>query len=165
NVLDRPEDEITTLVSAAQAVSPQNLERLFEQLCRIADDLGRSSHPRFSLEVGLASLAEKPPHVPLEQLVGQLDRLEGMLGGPSGPGPRGPQGGPSGPGGRGSRGPRRGPPAESHTRPEPLSGAPRAREPGRRSNSGGAPGGQAVGAKPEPPPVPQSESSAPPARA
>lgn len=158
SVLDRPEDEIATLVSAAQAVSPQNLERLFEQLCRIADDLGRSSHPRFSLEVGLASLAEKPPHVPMEQLVGQLDRLEGLLGGPSGPGPRGPQGGPSGPGGRGSKGPRRGPPAQTHSRPEPPTGAPRAREPGRRSNSGAAPGGQAVGAKPEPPPVPEAQA-------
>lgn len=158
SVVDRPEDEIRTLVTEAKSVSAESLERLFEQLCRIGEEVGRSSHPRFALEVGLASLAERPPHVPLDHLVGQLDRLEGLLGGPSGPGPRGPRGpsGPSGPSqGPNARGPVRRGPQEDLSRPEPPRPAPRAREPGSRSISGKAQGGAAVGAKPEPPPAPE----------
>ncbi|MCA9552230.1 MAG: DNA polymerase III subunit gamma/tau, partial [Myxococcales bacterium] len=75
-VLDRPADELQALVAESRRVSPETLERLFEQLCRVAEDVGRSAHPRFALEVGLASIAEKPPQVPLAHLVAQLDRVE-----------------------------------------------------------------------------------------
>lgn len=151
-VLDLPEDEIEALVAHAKAASPQMLERLFEQLCRLADEVGRSSHPRFALEVGLAALAEAPARVPVDHLVSQLDRLEGLLagGGPRGSGSRGPGGPGSGPGGPGSRS-HRGPESSPSSQPQPPRPPSRPRAPGTRSSSGGASDTSVVDAKPEPP--------------
>ncbi len=164
-VLDRPEDEIEALVALAKTVSPAMLERLFEQLCRLADEVGRSSHPRFALEVGLAALAEAPARVPLDHLVSQLDRLEGLLaGGPKSGGPRAPAGPGHSQGGPGSR-PRRGPESSPSTQPQPPRTPSRPREPGARSSSGGARDTSVVAAKPEPPgarPAPDLAPTKPP---
>ena len=79
-VLDRPDDEVRALVTRAKSIDTVDLERIFEHLARVADDVGRSEHARFTLEVGLAAVAEKPPAVPLDRLVAQLEALELQLG-------------------------------------------------------------------------------------
>lgn len=78
-VLDRPTDELTALVARARALDSKALERVFRELCAVVETVAKSAYPRFTLEVGLASLAEQPPHAPLADLVRQLDRLEGQL--------------------------------------------------------------------------------------
>ncbi|MBI2378619.1 MAG: DNA polymerase III subunit gamma/tau [Deltaproteobacteria bacterium] len=75
-MLDRPRDEIDDLVRRAKPLDPVDLERIFQELCRVVETVGESSFPRFSLEVGLASLAETPPRVALSSLVDKLERLE-----------------------------------------------------------------------------------------
>ncbi len=103
--LDRPADEVDRLVTQARQYGPATFERLFEQLCRVAEEVGKASYPRFALEVGLAGLAEAPAAVDLEAVLSQLSRVEGMLG-PSGSsgssGGRAPPGG-GGPSGRSPR--------------------------------------------------------------
>ncbi len=79
SALDRPDDEVKALVERAKKISAVELERLFESLCRVAEDVARAAHPRFALEVGLASLAERPQAIPIDQLVEQLARLESHL--------------------------------------------------------------------------------------
>lgn len=86
-VLDRPADELATLVTRAKSVDAKALERTFRELCAVVETVAKSAYPRFTLEVGLASLAEVPAQVPLGDLVRQLDRIEGqLLGGSSAPG-------------------------------------------------------------------------------
>lgn len=85
-VLDRPADELAALVARARTVEPKQLERIFRELCAVVETVSKSAYPRFTLEVGLASLAEAPPSAPLGDLVRQLDRLEGQLLGGSAPG-------------------------------------------------------------------------------
>ena len=86
NLLDRPSDEIETLVTQAKNFDAANLERLFEELSKVVQKLGQSAFPRFTLEVGLASLAEQPTRVPVTDLMRKLEALEGQLimGGPNG---------------------------------------------------------------------------------
>ena len=96
-VLDRPSDEVQGLVDRVKDLSAAELERVFEHLCGAVEEVGRASHPRFVLEVQLATLAEAPARVPVEELLGQLERVEALLAGgapPSGrPGPSGGSGG------------------------------------------------------------------------
>jgi len=85
-VLDRPADELAQLVRRAKEIEPRALERVFRELCALVESVAESAYPRFTLEVGLASLAEAPPRVALGDLVRQLERIEGQLaGGPSVP--------------------------------------------------------------------------------
>ena len=79
HVLDRPSDEIAELVARAKPLESRELERLFEQLCAVVESVGESAFPRFALEVGLASVAEAPPRVPVGALVEQLTRIEASL--------------------------------------------------------------------------------------
>jgi DNA polymerase-3 subunit gamma/tau len=80
-VLDRPKDEIQDLASRAKKVDAQTLERIFVELSKVVEDVGNSEHPRFSLEVGLATIAEKPLRVPVEDLLEKLAKVEGILAG------------------------------------------------------------------------------------
>lgn len=82
-LLERSKDEVARLVETAKAHSPKTYERLFEELCRVVESASRSNMPRFTLEVGLAGLAEAPPEVSLEELQGHLRRLEGRVSGVS----------------------------------------------------------------------------------
>lgn len=80
-VVDRPRDELEALVARAQTQDPVALERVFMELTRVVEEVGASAYPRFALEVGLASLAEAPPRVPLDQLVRRLEALDTSLSG------------------------------------------------------------------------------------
>jgi DNA polymerase III subunit gamma/tau len=78
-VIDRPKDEIAELVSRAKSVDSISLERIFEQLSKVVEDVGNSEHPRFTLEIGLAAIAERPERVPVEELLQKLAKLESAL--------------------------------------------------------------------------------------
>lgn len=79
--IDRPADEIAALQKRAADVAPETLERIFEGLCRVVEDLGRAVHQRYTLEVGLAGLAAKPAKVSLPDVLSQLTRVETILAG------------------------------------------------------------------------------------
>ncbi len=101
NVLDRPSDEIDALVDRAKTVPAPELERVFEHLCKAVEEVGRASHPRFVLEVQLASIAEAPARVPVEALLEELRNVQARLDGGA---PRGGGGGSGGSGGSGGGG-------------------------------------------------------------
>lgn len=96
--IDRPSDEVEKMITRAKRVDAPTLERWFEGLAKAVEEVGRSAQPRYVLEVGLATLAEGPVHVPFEALLTELSRIEALLsGGPRpGPAPRGGGGGSSG---------------------------------------------------------------------
>jgi DNA polymerase-3 subunit gamma/tau len=83
-ILDRPSDEITGLVTQAQALDAVTLQRLFEELCKIVQRIGPSAYPRFTLEIGLASLAESPSRVPVSELLSKLNEIDIKLSGAGG---------------------------------------------------------------------------------
>jgi len=83
-ILDRPSDEVTALVQQAQSLDAANVERIFEELCKIVQRLGASAYPRFTLEVGLASLAEAPTRLPVSELLDKLETIESKLNGAKG---------------------------------------------------------------------------------
>ncbi|MCK6551058.1 DNA polymerase III subunit gamma/tau, partial [Myxococcota bacterium] len=78
-VLDRPSDEVRALVERAKGLDTVSLERLFDRLSKLVEEVSRSPHPRFALEIGLASLAEQPERVPVEALLAKLERVEREL--------------------------------------------------------------------------------------
>jgi DNA polymerase III subunit gamma/tau len=80
-MLDRPADEIAALVKQAAQLDAANLERLFEQLCKVVQSVGQSPFPRFALEIGLASIAEAPARLPVQELLSKLESLESKLSG------------------------------------------------------------------------------------
>jgi DNA polymerase III subunit gamma/tau len=77
--IDRPKDEVAKLVERAKTVPAKELERVFNELSKIVEEVGRSTNPRFTLEVGLASLADEPARVSLESVLDQLSRVESMM--------------------------------------------------------------------------------------
>src|SRR5207244_12762045 len=79
--IDRRKDEIAELVERAKKVESVSLERIFEHLSKVVEDVGNAEHPRFTLEIGLASIAEKPERVPIEELLEKLARVEAQLAG------------------------------------------------------------------------------------
>ncbi|MEM6860589.1 MAG: DNA polymerase III subunit gamma/tau [Myxococcota bacterium] len=79
SALERPQDEVARLQARAAEADPVDLERLFHRVSKLVEDLSLTGHPRFLLEVGLASLAESPARVDLDQLLDRLDDLEGRL--------------------------------------------------------------------------------------
>lgn len=121
DVLDRPSDEIDALVTRAKSIPPQELQRVFEQLCNAVEELGRAAHPRFVLEVQLATIAEAPARVPVEALMEQLGRVEAQLAG--GPPPPSPPRGGGGGGGRPQQQPRQ-PQQHQPRQPPPQRSAP-----------------------------------------
>ena len=146
-ILHRTEAEVARLVERAAPHRIEALERLFEQLCRIQDEVARSAQARYALEVGLASLSVEPPQVSTDALLAQLDRLERRLSGPGGGGP--------GPGAAGRRVPpaedgsarrRGGPTAEAVSA---SSSGPGPRRPGA-SDRGGRPSGSSNPGGPDP---------------
>ncbi|MEM7676790.1 MAG: hypothetical protein AAF449_12375, partial [Myxococcota bacterium] len=169
--LDRPSDEIQRLVDQAQAYPPSTFERLFEQLCRVVEDVGRAAYPRFTLEVGLAGLAEAPPAIDLQAVLEQLSRVESMVGpgggrfaGPSGGGGRS-GGGVSG--GARSQGTRTSPPQPAVSQraapraPDAMSAAPGGSKPpssGERSDASSLPASPRTAS----PAAPQRRADVPP---
>lgn len=75
---DRAPGEIETLRSQAEQVSRPDLHRLFQLAVAAAEDVGRSSYQRVTLEMGLLRLLEVEPS---QSLSAVLSRLEGLAAG------------------------------------------------------------------------------------
>jgi DNA polymerase III subunit gamma/tau len=99
-LLDCPAEEAREIVALAGATGADDLIRLQHGFGRSFDDIARSAQPRAALEMALVRLAQRPPLVPLDELVERLSDLERRLGGgpPSAPPGRPPMGSPPAPG-------------------------------------------------------------------
>ncbi|MBK8013602.1 MAG: DNA polymerase III subunit gamma/tau [Deltaproteobacteria bacterium] len=102
--IERPVDEVERMKARASDVDVVWLERTFDALASTIEDLARSTHPRYVLEISLAVMAEAPSRVPIEALVQKLDGISALLGKGGSDGPTGGRPGPSGGGGGGSGG-------------------------------------------------------------
>ncbi len=105
-LLDLADDERADMIALARTASQDDLVRLYQGFSRSFDDIGRSSHPRATLEITLVRLARRPALLPLDELLVRLGELERRLatGTPPGPGGGGAGGGGAGGGGGGGGG-------------------------------------------------------------
>ena len=88
-IMERSEGEVQALQAQAQQRSHSDLQRLFRASLAVAEDVGRSTMPRVSLEMGLLRLLELAPATDLATLVQRLDALAAGTPAPAAP-PSGP---------------------------------------------------------------------------
>jgi DNA polymerase III subunit gamma/tau len=74
-VLDRSEGELEALNSQAQRCQRSQLQRYFSLAVEVTEDVGRSMHPRITLEMGLLRLLEVESAPDLTNLLQRLDDL------------------------------------------------------------------------------------------
>jgi DNA polymerase-3 subunit gamma/tau len=99
-LLDLADEERADVVALAQTTSQDDLVRLYQGFSRSFDEIGRSGHPRATLEVTLVKLSRRAALLPLDELLSRLGELEKRLAnGSPPPGPQGPSGGGGGGGG------------------------------------------------------------------
>ncbi len=75
-VTDLTEYELERAVELAGGQSLETVERLFDLLAKLDEDLPRSSQPRMLLEVSLVKMAITPKVAPLADLIARLEQLE-----------------------------------------------------------------------------------------
>lgn len=93
-LLDLADEERADVVTLAQTTSQDDLVRLYQGFSRSFDEIGRSGHPRATLEVTLVKLSRRAALLPLDELLSRLGELEKRLAnGSPPPGPQGPSGG------------------------------------------------------------------------
>jgi DNA polymerase-3 subunit gamma/tau len=106
--LDLADAELADVRALAARANLDDLSRLYLGFSRSFDDVARSAQPRNALEMALVRLAQRPPLVPLDELMTRLADLERRLAAPSGAtdgstrtdgGPRMETAGPKGPAG------------------------------------------------------------------
>lgn len=78
-LMDVSDKELSDLQEMAKDQSLDTLERIFDHLARINEELGKSSQPRLLLEITLIKMATTPPLVPMEELIARLEDLEQKL--------------------------------------------------------------------------------------
>lgn len=78
-LMDVSESELAELKELAGDKTLETLERLFDQLARLEEELGRSGQPRPLLEITLCKMATAPPVVPVEELIAKMEELEQRL--------------------------------------------------------------------------------------
>ncbi len=88
-ITDLTENELEKVAGLASQQSLETLERLFDHLAKLDEDLPRSSQPRMLLEITLVKMAITPRVTPLAELIARLEQLErsiesGQGGAPSG---------------------------------------------------------------------------------
>ena len=127
-LLELSPEERDAATSLAGAHQQQDLERLFSGLNALMEEVGFAGMPRLALEMGLVRLSDRPPILPLGELLDRLSGLESRLG-------------PAAGGGGSSRGPQRsGPPASGGQRGSgPAPGGARAVGEGYGAPTPGAP--------------------------
>jgi DNA polymerase-3 subunit gamma/tau len=108
-LLELSPEEREVASSLAGACAQQDLERLFSGLNALMEEVGLAGMPKLALEMGLVRLSDRPPIVPLGELLDRLSGLESRLGPAAGGGggsargpqrpapPSGARGGPGGP--------------------------------------------------------------------
>jgi DNA polymerase-3 subunit gamma/tau len=107
-LLELSPEEREAASSLAGAHSQQDLERLFSGLNALMEEVGLAGMPKLALEMGLVRLSDRPPILPLGELLDRLAGLESRLGPAAGGGGSrsGPQrSAPASGGGRSSGGP------------------------------------------------------------
>jgi DNA polymerase-3 subunit gamma/tau len=87
--------QIADLKECASAVSVEDLQRFFKVLLDASEELARTTHPRLVLEMTVVQMATLPPLVPIDELLGRLERLEKRGGGAGAAGPSRPSAAPS----------------------------------------------------------------------
>ncbi len=85
-LVELPAAERTRVEALAKTVDLLEIERTFSGVSLLVDEVGRSSAPRTTLEMGAVRLATRPPLRDLAILVARLEALE--RGGAGGGGPR-----------------------------------------------------------------------------
>ncbi len=75
-LLSLPDAELAELAQIASAAAPEDLSRLYLAFSRSFDDITRSAQPRAELEMALVRLAQRPPLVPVDELLARLHALE-----------------------------------------------------------------------------------------
>lgn len=92
-LLELSPEERVVAGELAGACPQQDLERLFSGLNALMEEVGLAGMPKLALEMGLVRLSDRPPLVPLGELLDRLSGLESRLGPAAGGGgsPRGPQ--------------------------------------------------------------------------
>ena len=78
-LMDVSDQELALLQEMAKDKGLETLERLFDQLARLDEELGKAGQPRLLLEIALVKMAVTPPLVPLEELIAKLEDLEQKL--------------------------------------------------------------------------------------
>ncbi len=84
-IVEAPESEVPRLEEQAARFSRGTLVELVDGAAEIAVALRRSEHPRLTMELALAEMAEAAQRVPLGELSRRLLELESRLGGESPP--------------------------------------------------------------------------------
>jgi DNA polymerase-3 subunit gamma/tau len=110
-LLDLSDDEAREVKELAAPAAVDDLSRLYHGFSKPFDDVVRSAQPRSSLEMLLVRLAQRPPLLPIDDLLARLSDLERRLS--SGSPPQGPTRSPPGnrPPNPGGSGPVAGPPS------------------------------------------------------
>jgi len=78
-LLDLPDTEKADVVSLAATTNLDDLMRLHQGFSSGFDDISRSGQPRAALEMLLVRLAQRPPLLPLDELLVRLGALEHRL--------------------------------------------------------------------------------------
>jgi DNA polymerase-3 subunit gamma/tau len=78
-LLDLSDDESREVKELAQSAAADDLSRLYHGFSRPFDDMVRSAQPRAALEMLLVRLAQRPPLLPLDDLLARLSDLERRL--------------------------------------------------------------------------------------
>ncbi|MFO8058476.1 MAG: DNA polymerase III subunit gamma/tau [bacterium] len=75
-IMDLTENELERINALAGDRHLETLERLFDHLARLDENLNRSSQPRILLETTLVKMAITPEVAPLAELIARLEELE-----------------------------------------------------------------------------------------
>jgi len=86
-LVDVPDQELEELRRTASQYSAETLQLSFNLLLKGAEDMQYSSHPRLALEMALIRAAEAGNIVPITELLGKLETLQGAGGQTPGPEP------------------------------------------------------------------------------
>jgi len=89
-LLDAPPSEVPRLQTQAGRFSRETLVELVDRAAEVAAGLRRNDHPRLTLELALAEMAEQASRMPLGELAERLLALEARMGGAPGPAAPGP---------------------------------------------------------------------------
>ncbi len=72
-------NELEEFQAMAEGTTLETAERLFDQLSRLDEELGRSGQPRLLLEMTLVRMAVTPPMAPVAEVIARLEELEAAL--------------------------------------------------------------------------------------
>jgi len=78
-LMDVSDAELVELKEIVADHGVETLERLFNQLVRLDEELGRTSQPRLLLEMTLARMATMPRLEPIAELIARIEELENRI--------------------------------------------------------------------------------------